>query len=463
MKVGVFTIASKNYIAYARTLMASVKKHHPEYRRYLCLADQVDGYFDPSEEIFEVIQADQLGIDTFRDMTIRYDIMEFNTAVKPFMIEWLFANTDLDVVIYLDPDIQVFSRFDILESEFRNGASVILTPHLTQPVEDGLNPNDYHMLQAGVFNLGFIAVRRCEEAIRFVQWWGRRLKTQCASDISQTLFTDQRWCDLAPCFLDQLKVLKNPGFNVAYWNLAQRQIGKNESGNWVVDNQPLVFFHFSGVNADQKTLVSKHQNRLKWEDIPSCQPLFENYLNALVKAGWSSCKRWPYAYSDADAAIKIAPVMRQFFREKEPRSIVSFEPHGVAAYLVNLCNRRSQDTLHQPDVAITDLMHFIYRLRPDLQAAFSLATEDGRSGFAHWFEISGPREYGLPNEVTLQSLILGAEEPKALKNKIIGLAVLVLNVSEHFVRRVGTYFPFRIRKKGKVIWQRLEKNLYRRL
>lgn len=121
MKIGVFTIASKNYLAYARTLMASVKEHLPEYRRYLCLADEVSGEFEPSKEVFEVIQADQIGIDSFQDMTIRYDIMEFNTAVKPFMIEWLFNNTDLDVVIYLDPDIQVFSKFDRLEAVIERG------------------------------------------------------------------------------------------------------------------------------------------------------------------------------------------------------------------------------------------------------------------------------------------------------------------------------------------------------
>ena len=417
MKIGVFTIASKNYIAYARTLLASVKKHHPEYRRYLCLADEVNGYFDPDEEIFEVIQADQLGIDTFQDMTIRYDIMEFNTAVKPFMIEWLFNNTDLDIVIYLDPDVQVFSRFDVLESEFRNGTSVVLTPHITRPLEDELNPNDYHMLQSGVFNLGFIALRRCEDAIRFVQWWGRRLKTQCASDFSKNLFTDQRWCDLAPCFIDQLKILKDPGFNVAYWNLAERQISLSENGNWLANGQPLIFFHFSGVNVDQKTLVSKHQNRFKWEDISSLQPLFENYLNALMNAEWSLCKQWPYAYSLADASLKISPVIRQLYRQKEPRPIFSFELDDVAAYLINLCNRSSQDISQKSDVAITDLMLFIYRSRHDLQTAFNLTTEDGRSSFAHWFEISGPREYGFPNQLTHQSLIRGIEEPKALKKK----------------------------------------------
>lgn len=53
MKIGVFTIASKNYLAYARTLMASVKEHLPEYRRYLCLADEVSGEFEPSKEVLK--------------------------------------------------------------------------------------------------------------------------------------------------------------------------------------------------------------------------------------------------------------------------------------------------------------------------------------------------------------------------------------------------------------------------
>lgn len=416
MNIGVFTIASKNYIAYARTLLESVEKHHPECRRYLCLADKVDGYFNPSEEKFHVVQADELDIDSFHDMTMRYDIMEFNTAIKPFMIEWLFKHTDLDVVIYLDPDIQLFSRFDILLDEFRSGASAVLTPHITEPVEDGLNPNDYHMLQSGVFNLGFIALQRCDEALRFVQWWGRRLKTQCASDISNNLFTDQRWCDLAPCFIDRLTVLKNPGFNVAYWNLAQRNLSKNEAGEWLVNGHPLVFFHFSGVNADQRELVSKHQNRFNWEDIASCQPLFEAYLDSLVRHGWNLCKNWPYAYSFVDESFKIPSVVRQLFREKEPQP-KSFECDGISLYLINMCNGLAQDIPQHPDVAITALMLFVYRMRPDLQSVFNLSSVDGQVGFAHWFEISGPREYGLPNEVTLQKLINATEGTRALKKK----------------------------------------------
>jgi len=34
-----FTIVSRNYLAYALTLMQSVAARHPDSKRYVCLAD----------------------------------------------------------------------------------------------------------------------------------------------------------------------------------------------------------------------------------------------------------------------------------------------------------------------------------------------------------------------------------------------------------------------------------------
>ena len=417
MKIGVFTIASKNYLAYARTLLASVASQHPEYRRYLCLVDKVDGYFDPLKEEFELVEAEQLGVDTLWDMSIRYDVMELNTAVKPFMIRWLLENFDLDAVIYLDPDIQVYSRFDVLEAELRKGASVVLTPHITAPVEDGLNPNDYHMLQAGVFNLGFIAIRRCEEALKFIQWWGRRLKTACAADFSINLFTDQRWCDLAPCFLDRLVILKHPGYNVAYWNLFQRSVVLDESGCWTSNEDPLVFFHFSGVNVDHGDQISKHQNRLNWHDVPLCHALFRDYRTALVSSGWHVCKLWPYAYAHFGEGLEIAPVMRKLFRQKVPQSVDFLDFEAACDYLLHVCNNLSEDIVEHETAAITDLMLLVYRSRPDLNNVFDLLSSNGRMAFASWFEVSGLREYNLSSEFSVQESIRGLGESRHSKKK----------------------------------------------
>jgi hypothetical protein len=405
MKIGLFTIASKNYLPYARVLFQSVERIHPEYRRILCLVDEVDGYFDPKNERFEVVLASQLGIDAFPDMKIRYDIMELNTAVKPFMIEWLFNQSDLDAVIYLDPDIRVYERFDYLESKIVAGASVLLTPHITRPVEDASTPNDYHMLQSGVFNLGFVAVRRCPEAFMFLRWWGRRLKTQCAADFSVNLFTDQRWCDLAPCFLDNLIVIKKAGYNVAYWNLMQRAVSRDESGSWRVDGDPLVFFHFSGVNADDPRSVSKHQNRFDWDDLGQVNLLFQGYVDSLFVAGWNFCKTWPYAYSTISGSFPLVNILRKFYRNEYPESRVSSDSSDLAKHLQSVCNIPAVELPNFSGVIISRLMVFIYRSRNDLQKSFDLNCLEGQKNYSYWFAASACREYGLPEIFTDQKII----------------------------------------------------------
>lgn len=397
-KTAVFTIASKNYLAYVRVLLSSVAKIHPEYELYLCLADKVDGYFRPEREGFQVIESETLGIPSFNDMVVRYDIMEFNTAVKPYMFTWLLQNTDVERVIYLDPDIRAYSRFDQVERLFDEGASIVLTPHIIQPLEDGKTPNDYHMLQAGVFNLGFIAARRCEESLLYMGWWGRRLATQAVADFGSNLFTDQRWCDLAPCFLDSLRVLKDPGYNVAYWNLAQRKISEDARDNWRANGRPLAFFHFSGVSADKSDMISKHQNRIQWSDVPECHALFKGYVDALKKAGWSETKHWPYAYSRTASGVEISSVIRALFRSVYPESR-SISLSELDTELIRLCNQPEERLPIDDGGVITRLMYLIYCGRDDLKAVFDLNTQDGRRNFISWFAEAGPREYQLPRHL----------------------------------------------------------------
>jgi len=406
--IGIFTIASKNYLAYVRVLLKSVAAIHPEYALYLCLVDAVDGKFDPHAEVFKVIQSDSIGIPHFDDMAVRYDIMEFNTAVKPFMFQWLLDNTDLDSIIYLDPDIRVYSRFDHLEGVLASDVSVVLTPHMTRPVEDGKNPSDYHLLKAGVFNLGFAAINRCKEARAFVEWWGRRLETQASVDIERNLFTDQRWCDLAPCFLDRLHVFKHPGYNVAYWNLTERTI-RQVRGQWRANDEPLAFFHFSGVSVGKES-VSKHQDRFTWKDLPNCKPLFDAYQHALLQEGWEQTRGWQYAYAQTKDGLPIPTIVRQLYRENHPTS-QDLAIADVAEKLRDLCNGISSVVPFDSASPITRLMEIIYRKRPDLQATFHLGTHEGRTGFRVWYASMVSREYNLPADFIPRMSSMEAKTP----------------------------------------------------
>jgi len=434
-KIGVFTIGSKNYLAYARTLLASVSKHNPEYETYLCLADQIDDHFDPEIESFTTITSDQLNIPTFDDMTLRYNIMEFNTAVKPFMFGWLFEKTDLDAIIYLDPDILAYSTFDELEKIFQDGASVILTPHYTKPLEDGCIPDDYNMMRTGVFNLGFIAARRCQEAIDYMQWWGRRLSFQCIADFSKNLFVDQKWCDLAPCFLENLHVLKHPGYNVAYWNLAERDV-KND-GDWTVNNQPLAFFHFSGVHPEKKHIVSKYQDRFNWGDIKPLQPLFENYAEQLLLNGWKKSTNWPYAYSTLIDKTAIPDSARKLYHLKTPKPLTC-DKAEIEKHFVDLCNEKTKDIRSDKSTTITQLMHFIYQDSSELQHAFNLSSKNGRQEYVSWFNTAGLDQYGLSDKFSNNDSI---NITPSARLKILSLFLKGIMNIEKAVKRLSKCIP----------------------
>src|ERR1700744_4149742 len=127
--LAIFTICSNNYVSMARIFIATAQKFHPEATLYLCLADTLlpePGFYP---EGCRVVPIDTLDILDFRPFAFRYDVMELNTAVKPFMFQHLFAEGH-DTVLYFDPDIEIFSRLEQILTPLRDGASFVLTPHL---------------------------------------------------------------------------------------------------------------------------------------------------------------------------------------------------------------------------------------------------------------------------------------------------------------------------------------------
>ena len=131
----VFTLCSINYLAQAKTLGDSVRRHNPDYKFIIGLIDKnhrgVDlGFLGE----LEVIEVDQLEIDGFADMCARYNIVELVTATKPFYFDYLFRRyPEALAVTYFDPDIKVFTKLTDMAEKLKN-FNVILTPHFTRPI-----------------------------------------------------------------------------------------------------------------------------------------------------------------------------------------------------------------------------------------------------------------------------------------------------------------------------------------
>ena len=146
----------------------------------LCLVEQRrHSACDLRDEFDQTVLAREIGIDGFERFAFRHTLLELATAVKPRLLEFMFeTNPEEDVVIYLDPDIAVLGPFSEAESALRQ-ASILVTPHHLQDVRDphGIVDTVFPVLRCGVFNLGFLGLRRGTSTLDFLRWWRHKVES----------------------------------------------------------------------------------------------------------------------------------------------------------------------------------------------------------------------------------------------------------------------------------------------
>jgi len=386
-KRAIFTIASANYIAYAATLMQSVREFHPDVSHFIILAD-TPREFPGLDLAAELLPCKEISIPLLANMALWYTTLEFNTAIKPFAFLHLFEEREFTEVCYLDPDILLFAPltrvWDALEQN-----EAVLTPHITEPLpEDGCSPYDHTLLKSGVYNLGFAAFRRTDGTAEFLKWWAERCTAHCRVDTEANLFTDQRWMDFAPAFIEKLHILRHPGYNVAYWNLPHRSFTKDESGRILVNGQDLVFYHFSGLVIDNANLLSRHENRYLNRELGLVGEICAQYRNLVLANEWKKTKDIPWGFGFFPDGRPIEAAMRRWLlRALDEGRISVDQPLSLAS---NFFDAVDEGALAF-GIRLTRFMYQLWLDRPDLKAAFDIRSEVGREAYFRWF-FEGPAE-----------------------------------------------------------------------
>lgn len=266
MKVLCYSSFTFSYLNRARVLFQTLRRFHPAWELVALITDKPPlGFeFDPAHEPFDrVVWAEDLGISDFTGWLFKHDVVEVCTAVKgPFMHQACAPDSEwgrADAVIYLDPDTALFGGLEPLEGWLEE-SDILLTPHLIDPNLDpaAIADNDLSASRTGIFNLGFVAIRTRGEGARFARWWNDRLLDWCYDDMPAGLFVDQRWCDHVPALFDKVKVIRDPGYNVASWNLSTRILSVGKDGAITVNGVPLRFWHFTKLGPLGDTMTKRY-------------------------------------------------------------------------------------------------------------------------------------------------------------------------------------------------------------
>jgi hypothetical protein len=370
----IFTIVSRNYAAQAATLMESLAVAEPKARRVVVATD---GPIPALERLAEVIDARELDAP-YSAMSVYYDALELNTAVKPYVFGRFLTEPGVTSAIYLDPDIFVFRPLDAVRQGLAE-AQLALTPHLTKPLLGSAMPNDHAILQSGSYNLGFCAARAEPKVVDLMAWWADRCEFDCRVDLKNGLFTDQRWMDLAPGFVDSLAVLRTPTLNLAYWNLEGRTLAKGKGG-WTVDGEPLGFFHYSGFDPSRPDVLSKHQERVRVIAGSPLAELLSDYAAAMLRNGHETSRAVPYAHLRFPSGRLITGAMRRraLRAARDGKDFSAGLTDAVEAWV----------DAPDPEAALAglpDLTRTMDQVWRDVPTGFQLDHEAGRLGFHQFF------------------------------------------------------------------------------
>ncbi|MBI5929660.1 MAG: glycosyltransferase [Chloroflexi bacterium] len=376
------TIISKNYLAAARTLVNSIRQFHDNVYPIVLLVDAIEGQFDPSAENFEVMLAQDLGIPRWPHFAMKYDIMELNTAVKPYLLETLFDRFEAQKVIYFDPDIVIYHNLDELLSLLDQN-SIVLTPHLLDPLEDDYSPSELNILQAGTFNLGFIAISRTHQWREMLQWWQNRLYNNCTREIEKGMFVDQHWADLMPSLYDCVYILRNPGYNVAYWNFKTRDLQHGPDGYFVDSPEnPLIFFHYSGFSVDNIETVSKHQDRFVLSQLNAAyNQILTDYRQRLIDNDYHNTRKLPYFYGKFSDGVPIPDILRICLRMQDIDGQRWPDPYDITSP----DNFRDWATTPAPNAYLSPYLLTLREVATYLKEVFPNLSEINEIAYANWF------------------------------------------------------------------------------
>jgi hypothetical protein len=161
----------------------------------------------------------------------------------------LDASPDAEWVTYLDADLWFFSSTDAIYDELA-GASVGIVPHRFSAGQEW-------RLKYGTYNVGWVSFRNDESGRACLRWWSERCAEWCKDVPEDGRFADQGYLDSFAQVTDSLRVITNPGANLAPWNLRTHAVDARPSGV-TVDGHELVFFHFHGVDRSGDRFYLKH-------------------------------------------------------------------------------------------------------------------------------------------------------------------------------------------------------------
>jgi hypothetical protein len=291
----IFTVATNSHLARAAVLATSLKKYAEDTTVFTILVDTLDETIAYDKFPFITIPIGEIEPE-IDQLAEKYTILELSCCLKPFGFQYFFEHYKEDQVLYFDSDIAIYSSLELFETLFATH-DILLTPHIFSSIPvDGLTPNEGTFITYGLYNSGFVGVKRSEEGMKFVNWWKSNTYSNCFVDLKNATFVDQLCLNHTTMLFENVFVIKDAGCNMAQWNLHERYLTM-EDGRYVVNRSSyLKFFHFASFKLNSDDLPKDVFNRYSLMRRPDLVGLYAEYNQNLARASADLPKKDSHYY-----------------------------------------------------------------------------------------------------------------------------------------------------------------------
>lgn len=235
------TYFDKNYLARALALYESLRLHGGDFQLdVLCLDANTEALLErlalPGVKFFSLGELEKAD-GALASAKHNRSWVEFIWTLTPSLIQHsLRRQPDVDIVTYIDSDLFFFSSPEPIFEEMGE-ASVTVIPH--RFAKNAAEQIAY----SGIYNVGMMTFRRDRRAAEALEWWRSQCLEACHAEARDGKFGDQKYLDDWPERFQGVKVIANPGANLAPWNVGQYTIARRENALYV-DEKAVIFYHF---------------------------------------------------------------------------------------------------------------------------------------------------------------------------------------------------------------------------
>jgi hypothetical protein len=264
------------------------------------------------------------------EMRYYFDAFEICNALKPFLVRHLFTQ-GIEQVIYLDSDIMAVGSFERVW-RWMEEKSLLLTPHQLAPPPLELSyTNEASIADMGFLNGGFAAWLRGGGAEAILDWMCSRFPIHGFCDRQAGMFVDQKLLPLVlQYFPAETEVLRDPGLNVAFWNVHERNV-ERQGRSYRVRGEEVVFFHMSGFRLAKPdspcAYLSPACNKAILSAAPWFQHVLQQYRLLLTQHWWA--REGPKYQFTCYAGFELTPGLRRILFRKRVLAWSDYEVQKV--------------------------------------------------------------------------------------------------------------------------------------